>query len=520
MAIGRPQMEEQIKGFADAGAVEKTDPFSGPIDLGSIDPNTLRLMMLKQMQPDFETSYQKYQQRLAPYAAQQPRTSIYDVASQLGAAILESPRSGNVYEGIGRGFANVAQKIKQDQMRFDKERKEIGMMAMQLAMQDEQRAQKFLDDMAVKLIGDTNSDVKTKFISYVDPTTNKRVERLFDTSSEEFKKIIADPEKFKAQNVHEPLMGGPNQYEALDKNTADAITDQEKIWQEESNAQYGVLDKLDAAENYAAQLREEDFGNFEVVFGVPIKNIMTSVGFGNLIDQERLGAQIAVNSVGTGLAMGLISQTKGAISDREMAMFLAASATLGNNKNGFLKILSLTRKIANKAVGYNTAWLRERERLQGEGASLSAIRAAQTEFQAKYHAENPLFAGSKDANGNDIYNPELSIEDNLKNLEEGSEAYEIVAAMTPEGVAEYNLLSGRHKNISLQNTVDKQKTADKQTPSQTANVDEKAQITAKQIVEDKNLDRATKKQYLQDMLDGGLPVDEFIIQAYELTRPE
>ena len=92
--------------------------------------------------------------------------------------------------------------------------------------------------------------------------------------------------------------------------------------------------------------------------------------------------------------------------------------------------------------------------------------------------------------------------------------------MTPEGVAEYNLLSGRHKNISLQNTVDKQKTADKQTPSQTANVDEKAQITAKQIVEDKNLDRATKKQYLQDMLDGGLPVDEFIIQAYELTRPE
>ncbi len=35
MAIGRPQMEEQIKGFAAGGAADKTDPFSGPIDLSS-----------------------------------------------------------------------------------------------------------------------------------------------------------------------------------------------------------------------------------------------------------------------------------------------------------------------------------------------------------------------------------------------------------------------------------------------------------------------------------------------------
>jgi hypothetical protein len=311
------------------------------------------------------------------------------------------------------------------------------------------------------MIGDTNSEVKTQFISYIDPESGERVDRLFDKSSADFREIIANPEKYKAQKINEPLIGA-NKYEALDKNTADAITDQETVWQEESNAQYGVLDKLEAAQQFAQGLREQDFGNFQVTFGVPIKNIMTSIGFGNLINQDRLGRQIAVNSVGTGLAMGLISQTKGAISDREMGMFLAASATLGNNKNGFLKILDLTERIARKAVGYNTAWLEERARLQSEGKDLSQIRAAQANFQRKYHAENPLFSGSKDADGNDIYNPELTIEENLANLEVGTEAYNIVAAMTDEGIAEYKRLKGLHSQISTENAIAKQNLAQKQ----------------------------------------------------------
>ena len=73
MAIGRPQMEEQISSFA-TGGVAGVDPFSGPIDLSSIDPNTLRLMMMQANQPTYETSFDKYQQRLAPYAYQSPRS--------------------------------------------------------------------------------------------------------------------------------------------------------------------------------------------------------------------------------------------------------------------------------------------------------------------------------------------------------------------------------------------------------------------------------------------------------------
>jgi hypothetical protein len=454
MAISRAQIPEQIDVFAPGGGVGT--------DNSSLGGQSLANQLIERLS-DYDANVGRYQQRLSQYAPERPKMNIFEVASELGRGLLATPNTGvgSAYRGLGVGFDNVSQKLKEDRDRFEKERREIGMLASQMAMQDEQRAKTFLEGIATKMIGDTNSEVKTQFISYIDPESGERVDRLFDKSSADFREIIANPEKYKAQKINEPLIGA-NKYEALDKNTADAITDQETVWQEESNAQYGVLDKLEAAQQFAQGLREQDFGNFQVTFGVPIKNIMTSIGFGNLINQDRLGRQIAVNSVGTGLAMGLISQTKGAISDREMGMFLAASATLGNNKNGFLKILDLTERIARKAVGYNTAWLEERARLQSEGKDLSQIRAAQANFQRKYHAENPLFSGSKDADGNDIYNPELTIEENLANLEVGTEAYNIVAAMTDEGIAEYKRLKGLHSQISTENAIAKQNLAQKQ----------------------------------------------------------
>ena len=114
-------------------------------------------MLLQANQPTYEERLEKYQQRLAPQASEVPKTDLYDVASALGSAILSSP-SRNAYVGIGQGFSDVAQKLKQDQIRADKQRQDIASLAMQFAMQDEQRAQKLIDDATIKLIGNTNLD--------------------------------------------------------------------------------------------------------------------------------------------------------------------------------------------------------------------------------------------------------------------------------------------------------------------------------------------------------------------------
>ena len=96
MAIGRPQMEEQIEGFKNGGGAEDTDPFSGGINFGGINKDLTSL---------YETDFEKYQSRLEPYTFQQKPLSIFDVATELGAAILATPKTGNVFEGIGTGFA-------------------------------------------------------------------------------------------------------------------------------------------------------------------------------------------------------------------------------------------------------------------------------------------------------------------------------------------------------------------------------------------------------------------------------
>ena len=449
MAITRAQMPEQIDIFNEGGAAE-TDSYT-----------TLYNDIVSQYQPDYDASYDKYFERLSQFAPEQPKMSIFEVASEIGRGLLATPNTGvgSAYKGLGVGFDNVSQRLQAKRAEFKKQQREIGMMAAQMALEDEQKANEFLSEIATKMIGDTNKDIKTMRIRYTDPNTNEVIETVMDKSSPQFRKIMKDPVSYNAQEITTPLMGGPDKYEALNKNTADAITDQETAWQEEANAQFGVIDKLNAARYYAKDLTEEDFGPV-ALFATGIKSSLTSLGFGDLIDQERLGDQIAVNSVGTGLAMGLISQTKGAISDREMAMFLKASATLGNNKDGFFKILDLTEKIANKTVQYNEQWLKERAKLQSEGKSLAEIRSAQSTFQKRFHAENPLFDYGEGA----FYDDSLSVDENLKRIDPNSEAYGIVSAITPEGVAVYEDLAKRHSAISSNNLVIKNQLPAKNIP--------------------------------------------------------
>jgi len=407
---------------------------------------------------DFNDNYNKYVERLSAFSREPEGVNIFEVASALGKGLLQTPNTGvgSAFQGLSAGFDNVSNKIQERKAQYEKEKREVAMMAAQMAIEDERKADEFLNEAWLKAIGDTNKAIKVITLRYKPEGSEEFVERSYSDRDPQLLEILKNPTKYEASEVKTPLMGGPSKYEKLDDLTAKAILDQEQVWQEEANSQFAVLDKLETAKVLAADLPPEAFGT-AALFTLPIKNFFTGIGFANFIDQDQLGTQIAINSVGTGLAMGLISQTKGAISNREMEMFLAASATLGNTKDGFLKIIDLTERIANKAVGYQEAWQREKLRLMDEGKTISEIRSAQTSFQKKYHAENPLFAGSKTEDGGDLYNPELTIEQNLERFEEGTEAYEIMSSITEQGLENYKKVSALHRKAGIQNLVAKQK---------------------------------------------------------------
>jgi|TARA_R110000824_G_scaffold84096_2_gene210001 hypothetical protein len=411
---------------------------------------------------DYDVNVDKYKDRLSPYSYQAPKMSFFDLASDLGAGILSTPNTGRaaLYTGLSAGFTQASERLKKREEDTAKARQAVGLEAARLAMQDEQKAAEYLNDYATRVIGDSNKEIKTMNLSWLDPDTKERKEGTLDKSSDLFKDIMSDPESYEAKEVTQPLVDmstNEDMYKDINKATADLIVSQEEEWSKDSDAQFGILDKTNAARYFANQLTEQDFGPL-AVWSLGVKGVMVGLNLGNFIDEDKLGTQTAVNSVGTGLAMGLISQTKGAISDREMGMFLKASATLGNSKSGFLKILSITDKIAKKSVVFNEAWSKERAALMKKGMSIADIRAEMNTFKRRYHEANPLFEGSES------YNASLSIPQNLKNMKdagaEGTEAYMLVAQMTEEGEALYKNLSQKHATIKNPNTTPKEVSKD------------------------------------------------------------
>tara|TARA_R100001163_G_C5064504_1_gene202154 strand:- start:1053 stop:2522 length:1470 start_codon:yes stop_codon:yes gene_type:complete len=431
MAISRAQIPEQIDAYQEGGDV-----------LGSDDRQQPSMQELS----DFDKSVREYEQRFQGLTPRPAPMNFFDLASELGAGLLQTPNVGgaSAFTGLGVGFSRAAERLKKEEEDYQKQLQQVRMQAMQLALEDERRAEEYLQQVSLKLMGDTNKEVKTIDIQYTDPKTGNVIETVMDKSSALFKEIMEDPAKFKARTIKTPLvdMSGTNkQYEDITKELAKEIVAGYKVLAEEARGATQTLDKIEAARYFAEGLTEQEFGPIALL-QVGIGSLLTQLGFGNLVDQEALAAQTAVNSVGTGLAMGLVGQTKGAISNREMDMFLKASATLGNNKAGFLQIIDITERINEKTLRASEEWGRELDKLMEEEKGVAEIASAYTTFLADFHKRNPLFDyGSGSAND---YDENLSLEENLERLDKNSEAYRILAQTTAEGIDAFRGISAKH----------------------------------------------------------------------------
>jgi len=214
---------------------------------------------------------------------------------------------------------------------------------------------------------------------------------------------------------------------------------------------------------------------------VPIKKVLVGVGLGGMIDESKLGDQILMNQVGLGFTMGLVGQTKGAISNKEMDMFLAGSPSLASTYDGFLKQLEYLDRIAKRSEDFQIAYFEEAARLEKEKVSPSVMRRELGVFQTKWRKDNPLF-------------------------ESAEELAEIQGhAAGKDYSKDYNYLAGRQNYRSAQ--------AAKETPK--ASVDQQSQTLAEEILRSGKT-REEKKAQLQTMIDNGLPVPTYMIDLFEL----
>jgi hypothetical protein len=387
MPISRAQIPESVDIFQEGGAAE-TDSY------------TERLQQIReQFEPDYDKSFEEYRQRLEPYIYQQPKTSIFDVAADLGAGLLSTPNTGgsSLYVGLGAGFNRISDRIRQQKSENAKARQEIAMQAAMLAMQDERQAEEFLQQASLKFIDTANKRSPLLTFEYKDENGEIVRKSVRDNMAND--QVINDLINNKgAIEVKTPgSVVNVNTGKQTTKRDEKAIDLQYKFEEQlskDADAAYGIVDNVDYAMQIADELGPEGFGAVEAFTFYPRK-VMQALGYGDLADVEKLGKQQVLNQLGMGFTMAIVSQTKGAISNREMELFIQASPGMGSTYEGFKKQGEYLRKIAERDIDFYDAYQKKADELEaqeraGEISATAVYRELQ-KYKNEWQAANPLF---------------------------------------------------------------------------------------------------------------------------------
>lgn len=391
MGMTRAQLEEQIRGFANGGT---PDPFQGyltpaPPATGLPNPSPFRgylepateteqeridrlrkqaeEIIAKRQQEALDAQREKrdeaftygmerYKKQLAPLLSSSPRPTLFDLASDLGAAMLAAPADAGAFRSAGTGFAAFNERLRAHRQEKRQVDQQVALKAFELAKTDEKEAQDYLNQFSLKRLEIANRTPKyeTYEYDYTDPTTGK-VERRTTTINENSPADMAlvlggtdsqgrpiPPELPNAVQVKTPdvalSMGSQSKFadeqgKALSKSLTDMRTDYDA-----GVEQSRLIDMM----NVIVNRLDDNVGLLEQKTLGPRK-ILDELGIRadpNISDQELL------NTLGTRIAMQLIGDTKGAITEMEMRLFIAASPGLASSKEGLIAQADYLNRIA------------------------------------------------------------------------------------------------------------------------------------------------------------------------------
>ena len=377
------------------------NPFDSEIDVSASDSS---IQDLASQLGNYDQNFAKYQQRLAPYSYQAPNMSIYDLASELGAGLLATPNTGgaSAFTGLGVGFTRASDKMKKNQEANAKAQQQIGLQAAQLAMQDEQKANEFLNQYAIKMIDSANKKVDYITFEYdeVDETTGTTT-----TQSQTFANIPSNRDDINdiinnknGREVKPPTtainMPGDNTSFA-DKEAIKSMMKEGDAYEAKARASDQIRDQVNQAYILANEI-EEAGGSFgpasRSLLGV--RELISGLGFGEQLlgdSEAAIAPQKALNQLSMGFTMAIVSQTKGAISDREMKLFISASPTLGSTKEGYMKQLELLERLAVRDKDFYNDYVDKMIEFENEGLSGRKLQLQLDKFTANWSEENPLF---------------------------------------------------------------------------------------------------------------------------------
>ena len=347
----------------------------------------------------FDDRFQKYRQQLSQLSGSPARRpNIYDLATSVAEGIVSSDPTRSPFAGITKGLISYRKSANETADKIRQEQKQIALTAFQMAKSDEDAATKYMNEMQLKLIDlSSKREYKRWAVPEVDeeglPTGNLRFEAVHEGNTErqdELAAIGGYPSPVRGDttsttvNTGQPL--GPKK---ANEEAGKAFGARTKQISEEAAQARNVNSLLKNAYELGTNLTEEDFGNIDKLL-LGAKKLAMETG---LYKGEEIADQELVQSLGLRIAMGLIGQTKGAISNAEMELFLAASPGLGMTKEGYMRLIGILHRINQKSIDMNdfiNEKLANPEFFSPTENDIS-LNAKMENLIKAWHAQNPLF---------------------------------------------------------------------------------------------------------------------------------
>ena len=250
-----------------------------------------------------------------------------------------------------------------------KANQQVALEAARLAMTDEQSALKMIQDYDLKKLEYANARGDLLALEYKDAEGNIVQKTVRDNASNDH--IIDELiEVYGANEVTTP--GTRIDLGGTDKRADKAIDRQYKTEDEinaKAKAGNASLFNVEYAQELAEKLGPANFGEIAKLSFYPRKLIAAIKKENNSTAEQIIGDQILLSQISMGFTMDIVSRTKGAISNREMELFIQASPGLGSNYPGFMKQSNYLKRISQRDVAFYKAYTDEADDLEDLQAS-------------------------------------------------------------------------------------------------------------------------------------------------------
>lgn len=304
--------------------------------------------------PDFKKSYQTYVDMLEPLGQQQRGPSIFDLATNLSKGLTAQAATGQA-PSIGMGFAmgfNSFSDYERARQQAQLERMEkIKMQAASMAIDDVREGDKLYNSLITqRLIKDPSKLGKVvEYRKYdVDGKTILATDTAYEKDKPAIDALLADGYRRveeKDGNVFNIGEQGPQKVENLF--VTDAHNEVRKS-EEKANASIDNDQNLAKFSYLQDQIPETGFGKGANLVG-EVKEFIVDIPIVGeyFADQTEVSARQALKNTQIGFVLGIVGPYKGAISNKELAIFQASVAGLANEKDANQFIL-VTGKRANE----------------------------------------------------------------------------------------------------------------------------------------------------------------------------